>query len=255
MSKEIDVQWANEEIGDLNEKDGYNCDICLNKGKIFFLEDGKYVLWRYCECMKTRNIYHRLNECGITKNVLNNLSFDTWETDKEWQRKALDRCKQYVEAIKNGGKNWLVMSGQSGSGKTHLCTAIFQELIKQANLKGIYMMWNTEIPRLIALRKSTFTDNQEKYDKLIEDYKETDVLYIDDLFKLDAKMKEDSLSLAYEIINYRYINDKITIISTETTKDQFKLLDMALCGRCVEKSNGYWFSFKGETTNYRFKGE
>jgi hypothetical protein len=115
------------------------------------------------------------------------------------------------------------------------------------------MLWNTEIPKLCNLRRSSFTDNQEEYEYLVKQYKEVNVLYIDDLFKLDARLKEDGLSLAYDILNYRYMNEKITIISTETTKEQLRQLDVAICGRCYEMSDKrFWINLDGAEKNYRF---
>ena len=50
----------------------------------------------------------------------------------------------------------------------------------------------------------------------MEELKNINVLYIDDFFKLiDNYSKEEDLNIAYEIINSRYLSDKITIISCE----------------------------------------
>lgn len=256
ITPELEAQWFNEDVGELNLDDGIDCPICKNKGKVAYVED-KYMLIKNCECMKARITFNRLRNCGITKNVLEHLSFKNWQTTEKWQKDLKKICIDFFNDIKNGNNYWFIISGQTGGGKTFLCTALFQELIKQLYKTGLYMLWNNDIPKLISLRKSSFIDNQEKYDELIKKYKDIDILYIDDLFKLDARYKDDGLSLCYEILNHRYINGKITIISTETERNDFEKIDEALWGRCLEmtKQSDYWLTITGVEKNYRNKGE
>ena len=50
----------NDAIGDLNERDGYNCSKCKNKGQIAEYRD-RYEMHRLCECQKIRAVlrpYH-----------------------------------------------------------------------------------------------------------------------------------------------------------------------------------------------------
>lgn len=252
MSVELTSQWFNESEGELNLEDGIECPKCKNKGKISFVENGfEYV--KDCECMKARKTYYRLKSCGITKETLYRYSFNNWIAKEEWQKSLLTICRNFFTDYLHENKYWFIMSGQSGSGKTHICTALFQEMIKGLFLTGIYMLWNDEIPKLLSLRKSTYTDNQEKYEKIIDSYKNTDILYIDDLFKLDNRYKEDSLSIAFEILNYRYVNDKVTLISTEVERNMFENIDTAIWGRCFEKTKkgDYWITIVGKEKNYR----
>lgn len=252
MSVELTSQWFNESEGELNLEDGIECPKCKNKGKISFVENGfEYV--KDCECMKARKTYYRLKSCGITKETLSRYSFNNWIAKEEWQKSLLTICRNFFTDYLHENKYWFIMSGQSGSGKTHICTALFQEMIKGLFLTGIYMLWNDEIPKLLSLRKSSYTDNQEKYEKIIDSYKNTDILYIDDLFKLDNRYKEDSLSIAFEILNYRYVNDKVTLISTEVERNMFENIDTAIWGRCFEKTKkgDYWITIVGKEKNYR----
>lgn len=254
LTVELESQWFNESDGELNLEDGIDCPKCKNKGKISFVKDGREYI-KDCECMKARKTYFRLTACGITKETLKRYTFRNWKTDLEWQKILLNKCRDFYIAYNNRQINWMILSGQSGSGKTHLCTALFQEMISQFYLSGMYMLWNDEIPKLLSLRKSSYTDNQEKYERIIESYKNTDILYIDDLFKLDKRYKEESLSIAFEILNHRYINKKITLISTEVEQDQFENLDTAIWGRCVEMTNRneFWITLTGKEKNYRTK--
>ena len=210
----LQSKWYNESEGNLNEEDGIDCPICKNKGNISFIEDGKEYI-KDCKCMIKRKTYFRILNCGLSKDALTNYTMQNWKTDESWQNSLLQKCRDYFMDVRDKKGHWFILSGMSGCGKTHLCTALFKELVNTFFLSGFYMLWNDEIPKLISMRKSSLTDNQTKYENRLNELKNCDILYIDDLFKLDNRYREDSLSICYEIINYRYINNKLTMISTE----------------------------------------
>ena len=67
------------------------------------------------------------------------------------------------------------------------------------------------LPRLATDLKNFYIDVKNKAERLLEEKKNVEVLYIDDFLKT-----KENLALIWEIIDYRYINPKlITIISTE----------------------------------------
>lgn len=253
------VEIFNQREGDLK---GYNCEICKNKGFIYqivideiFLK--KTMVAKNCKCVNIRKTLKNLENCGIEKNMFERYNFDNFETNEDWQVKMKQKCLDYVDKIKNNKEdyyNWFVISGITGSGKTMICTSIFKELI-MLGFKGKYFLWKDEIIKLKQLRKSSYYDNIEKYEELMKEIKEIDILYIDDFLKLTDKFElESDLNLAYEIINSRYINNKITMISTEFSKDELSRFDMATFGRINEKSNGNYIQLAfDESRNYRLK--
>lgn len=250
----LQSKWFNESEGDLDKEDGINCPICRNKGQISYVENGiEYI--KDCKCMIKRKTHFRILNCGLSKEALSNYTMQNWKTDDEWQKSLLQKCRDFFMDVRDKKGHWFIMSGMSGCGKTHLCTALFKELVNSFYLSGFYMLWNDEIPKLISMRKSTASENQIKYEKRLEELKNCDILYIDDLFKLDNRYKEDSLSICYEIINYRYINGKITMISTEIERKQFENIDTAIWGRIFEKSGKgmFWLTITGADKNYRAK--
>lgn len=146
--------------------------------------------------------------------------------------------KQYCFTVKTG---YLVLRRNGrifitgNSGKSHLCTAICGELLKRG--KGVrYMMWKDDATKL----KSVITDSNE-YGKLIDELKSVDVLYIDDFLKVQRGKQptEGDINLAFEILNYRYANKSLTIISTEKTIDEILSLDDAIGGRIYQMSKNY----------------
>jgi DNA replication protein DnaC len=99
----------------------------------------------------------------------------------------------------------------------------------------------------------------------MKELKETDVLYIDDLFKSgkdnDGRYKAPTaadVNVAFEVVNYRYNNPElITIISSERTLVELDDIDEAIAGRIAEKSKagGYCINLKPDKTrNWRMKG-
>lgn len=255
----LKLKAYNQQIGTLKY---YDCDKCKNKGVIYFFDkdtifNNKIIRSKKCDCMKIRQTLKNLANCGIEQNMFDRYNFDNFETNEEWQVKMKQKCLDYVDKIKNNKEdyyNWLVLSGITGAGKTMMCTSIFKELI-MFGFSGKYFLWKDEIRKLKQLKKSSYSDNIEKYDEIMKEIKEIDVLYIDDFMKLtDRQELENDLNLAYEIINSRYINNKITIISTEFSKDELSKMDMALFGRINEKASGNYISLAyDENRNYRLK--
>lgn len=210
-------KWENEEEGHLNLYDNIECPICKNKGYILFVDNDLYIKGKDCKCKKRRNAINKLHGMGITDAMLERYQIQTYNPRNNCQVNAIRELADYVSSSVNGlEKNWLYVSGITGSGKTHLCTAIFQKFMEK-NYDCEYLMWNEFIPKIVTLQRSTYTDSQEKCEKWFKRLYSVDVLYIDDFLKLTANnYKSESLSIAYRIINARY-NDsnKITIISSE----------------------------------------
>ena len=264
MTEEELVRWKceayNSSDGNLHKSDGYNCSKCKNKGYIAipkYSEDFKYwsEVQRECECQKVRRAIRRLERSGL-KNIIKDYTFDKYETKSDWQAVLKKKAIEYTQS--NNGA-WFFIGGQSGAGKTHLCTAIAGSfLAKGQDVK--YMLWRDDITKL----KSCITDN-EKYESLISEYKTANVLYIDDLFKNGkdqmGKVQRPTgsdVQVAFEILNYRYNNKElVTIISSERTIHELIEIDEALGGRISEKSvfNGFGFNIKNDMSkNYRLNG-
>ena len=100
--------------------------------------------------------------------------------------------------------------------------------------------------------------NEEEYESGIREYKECDVLYIDDFFKVgrarDAVKPSDAdLKLAYQIVNARYLARKRTIVSSEWLVDELMAFDEATASRIYEMSKGYTLQVaRDKGKNYRY---
>lgn len=241
----------NSSPGNLHEVDDYNCRKCLNRGWIMraYEVDGIWsTVCSDCECKKIRSTIRRMKKSGL-KNIIKDYTFEKFEAIEPWQQKLKDAAIKYAD----DPQGWFFIGGQSGAGKTHLCTAICRHFL--LNGKSVkYMLWRDEVVKLKA------NVNDDEYSGMIEEYKTCDVLYIDDLFKTgkdkDGKRQQPTgadVNIAFEILNYRYNNPKLlTVISSELTTDSIIDIDEATGGRIFEKAATFNLS-PDRSKNYRLK--
>lgn len=232
----------NAKEGDLK---GYDCRKCKNKGYIVKVIDGEQIQQR-CTCLNVRKSLKRIEESGL-KPLLDRGTFENYIATEDWQKHALSLSQNYVEY---GENKWLFFGGQSGSGKTMLCTAVSGELLKRGNALK-YMMWRDESTKIKAI-----VNDASQYTRMVDDLKSVDILYIDDFLKTQQGQMPTSadINLAYEILNYRDVHNLRTIISTERMIGDIIALDEALGGRIDDRTKGYQMNIaKDRNKNYRLR--
>lgn len=223
-----------------------DCPMCKGKGVIAspIEENGiAYIGARPCSCIGNTSNERRAERSGLG-DLLRRYTLDGFEVERPWQRGAKTKAVGY---IKNDDDGWFVMTGNPGSGKTHLCAAMCGELLK-AGKSVVYMPWREIAPRL----KAMVTDYKE-YDRTMWRYMNAEILYIDDFFK--GNVTEADVNLAYELLNKRYMNKKTkarTIISSEKSLGEITAIDEAIGSRIAERCVGYWIATPND--NYRLKG-
>lgn len=229
---------------------GYDCHKCLNKGVIAYPREDGNIFTRECDCMRIRRCVWEMERSGL-KNSIRDLTFDAYIVKDPWQQALKDGTQSYA-AQPNG---WLLLGGQSGSGKTHLCTAVCRQRL-YAGDQVLYMPWREKV----SLLKSLPLDSPDRA-KLLESCKQAQVLYIDDLYKAGRDFEGNDrptaadISLAFEILNYRYINRLTTIISTERTPHELVNIDEATGSRIIEAAGEHVYSIaKNRSRNYRLRG-
>ncbi len=226
------VQRFNRQAGGLQ---GYECPKCLNKGATLVIYDGHEV-YQECDCLKIRRTMGLIKASGLEKAIRRH-TFENYQTSADWQRYAYSKAREY--ATKPTG--WFFFGGQVGAGKTHLCTAIVGELLR-CGVAVKYCLWRDESTRLKAII------NEPVFGTEITKYKHTTCLYIDDLFKTKqgATVTAADVNIAFEILNYRYINDMLTIISSEKTLREIIDIDEAVGSRIYEMSKAHMLSLQND---------
>lgn len=249
--EEMQCKWANDNEGNLHEKDGYNCTVCKNKGIVYFLQksykDSNVMTVKNCECMRIRNTLKRAKESGLN-NILTDYTFDKYETTEQWQTVIKNKAQEFCA---DNTANWFYIGGSTGIGKTHICTAIAGHYIKQGK-ECRYMLWRDD-----AVKLKQLVNEYTEYQNIINDFKQADVLYIDDLFKSQSGSEptKADINLAFELLNNRIMDkDKITIISSEFLITEALEFDEATIGRVYQKAGQYKLSIpKDRAKNYRLK--
>lgn len=227
------------------ELTGYDCEICRNKGYIAKVTDGYEVLAE-CRCLKIRETLRRIKSSGLEE-LLRQCTFRNYECTESWQTALKEAVMKFSEQESGS----LYVGGQSGCGKTHLCTAAVGQFIKKG-YSARYFVWRDDSPRMKALV------NDPLYEKEISSYKSSDVLYIDDIFKCKDndtdKITDADIKLAFELIDYRDRNKKLTIISTEFSPGELIKADEALGGRiaAMTRDNRLYIA-KDPKKNYRLR--
>jgi len=238
------VQWYNESTGNLT---GYDCPKCKNRGAIAFKPAEGGICYRECECVRTRASVEKMERSGL-QNVIKKYTFERFQAKEDWQKQLKDGAMAYAAAP----SGWLLMCGQSGSGKTHLCTAICRKLLLDG-MQVQYMPWRETIRQI----KQADFDGKEA---LLTQLKTAQVLYIDDLFKT-GKSPDGScsptaadISLAFEILNHRYIGGRLTLISTEWSPEALIRLEEATAGRIMEMVADHTYYVEDNANrNYRLQ--
>lgn len=255
MSPKEYEQWKadglNATEGNRHEEDGYDCRLCKNKGyivKVAEYHNGWQLVQAPCKCVEIRNSILRMKKSGL-KDIIKDYTFDKFDASEEWQKTIKSAAVDYAKHP----EGWFALCGQSGCGKTHLCTAICRELLLDGR-RVKYMLWRDDVVKI----KGAVTESAE-YTKLIDEYKNVDVLYIDDLFKtgkVDNAVQKPTvadINVAFEIINYRYNNPALlTIISSELTQDELIDIDEAIGGRIYERAKAFTIG-KNRDRNYRIR--
>ena len=151
---------------------GYDCPKCRNRGSIAVPKEEGGIYFRECDCMRIRRCIWEMEKSGL-KNIIREKTFDAFTATEPWQKAIKAGAAAYAE----NPAGWLLMCGQSGSGKTHLCTAVCRHRLLAGD-EVRYMPWREKISEI----KGMSLDNDRRAE-ILNGYKKAQILYIDDLYK------------------------------------------------------------------------
>ncbi len=228
--------------------DLYYCTICKDTG---FLDTKK------CKCFEQR-IIKKYYELFNMTDVLQTENFDTFdiryystEVNKKHNVSPRENIEnihlnalKFVENFDFDKKN-LLLTGNTGLGKTFLCNCIAKELLD----KGNTVLYLTA-PKLFKLIESyrfdkDMTHSQKETISLITD---VDLLIIDDLGTEFLTILTQSET--FNFINSRILENKSTIISTNFN---MKELEERYSDRIISRIIGHYeiYNFFGEDIRYK----
>lgn len=222
----------------------YDCSLCEDRGYIFKIQDG-YEVARPCECLEKKQSVEKMARSGLTE-AFKQRTFKTFIVNNEWQLEAKAKAMDYSKNFKET-KASLMLSGQPGSGKTHIGVATMLRLIEN-NTGCVYREY---ISMLTDLKQTSM--DEEEYIRSLEKYINPPVLFLDDFLKGEPTIADRKH--VYKIINTRYLKSMPMIISTEKSVKEILNWDEAIGSRLIEMCQGNVIEFpRGLENNYRLRG-
>ncbi|MGE7621725.1 ATP-binding protein [Viridibacillus sp. NPDC096237] len=252
----------------------YKCTKCRDKGGYIetrtadVFDNGVFErdepVWVECECMKIKKINRLMKSSQITEEF-QKMTFENFHTEgyspkvEKMYDTAFKYCQNF-KGIQNTRSNSIAFLGQPGVGKTHLLSAVANGMITRLIVPTMYFPYVEGMEDL----KSNFERLANKLQRL----KTVDVLFIDDLFKPVSspntknplepikvpRATQWQVEKMFEVVNYRYLNNKPLLISSELGFDEMFAIDEALCTRIFEMCQDYIVTIdKDIKLNHRVK--
>lgn len=224
---------------------GYDCPVCRNKGVVYKL-DGLREVAQMCKCVPVRESIRRMKRSGLY-DKLQSKTFDAFRTDEAWQQALLDAAKQFAETHDRPG---FFIGGQPGCGKTHLCTAICASLLRQG-FDVQYFVWETYVKDILSRSGNSDRDERER---LLHPLYRADAVYLDDFLRKENPTQAER-SVAFDVVNRRYADGRITVVSSENVMARLMATDPAIASRIKEMcGDAYCLNVAADSgKNYRMR--
>ena len=189
----------------------YNCPLCQDTG---------YQGVKMCQCLKSALTLKGYESSGI-KNLLSTQSFESFSFDvypaecQDIMKRNFSKLHKFAENFKTQ-KEFFLLVGGTGLGKTHLSTSVAKYLIEN----GYDVVYEIAQNIFSDFDTDRFRDRFSDTELLSERYFDCDLLIIDDLGT--EIVTNNTVSYLYNIINTR-INKKLPIIiSTNLSAKEIK---------------------------------
>lgn len=170
------------------------------------------------------------NNCGLPKKFLN-ARFENYIPMSESQKECAHLALDFACGRHNETGEWFFMVGDVGLGKTHLSAAIINAVIDscavgEQDAKKFITGTTYITPPCRYMRCTDLIENTKERmnNKNLIDYeglcKGTQLLILDDFGVTNAT--DWNKDLFYRILDYRYIYEKPTVLSTNLTVEEIK---------------------------------
>ena len=202
---------------------------------------------------KNQKINNLLKDSNIPKKFYKT-TFETFNTNVEgWTAKekqtatnVFKGCLNYAKTFKQrkADNDWVFISGlhKVGTGKSHLISAIGNELLKK-----YYKVVFFSEPNFLETLKSKFGDNDDKQHNFINRITDVDFFILDDLGK--KVLTEWAREQMFLLINTLYMKETPTGITSELIYPEIKKKYGEWISRFFGRSQKYIYGL--ELQNYR----
>ena len=226
-------------------KDSDVCPICEGREWILKIKDGVEIAVP-CKCREKAVMSRRLRFADIPE-AFRGMDLRLFRMDvyrkQESKKMVSDACKiikTYLddfESQKERGMGLYIWSRTKGSGKTRIAAGIANELMKRYTVK-----FAVSLTILQEIKNTWRRDAAGSESQLLDALSTTDILIIDDFgVEAPAAWINDKM---YQIINERYINQKVTIFTSNDPLDKISY-DDRITNRIKERT--YQIAFPEES--------
>lgn len=168
-------------------------------------------------------------------------TFDNYVAETPEQRKAVEIVRAYAENFERHGRHGttLILSGNPGTGKSHLAGAVIQAIMPRR--VGLYV---TTMGLIRMVRETWRKDAERSEGQVLDELAAVDLLVVDEVgvqYGTDAEK-----TLLFEILDRRYTDCKPSILLTNLGLDRFReFIGERLTDRLREV--GKWVPFEWDS--------
>ena len=192
----------------------YTCTICNDTGC-----DAE----KMCRCMRELIITENIKSSGmgalIEKQSFDNFDLDRYKKDSDEykiMKYNYQTARLFAEKFGESGIHTLLFTGKTGTGKTHLSTAIARVVIE----RGFEVLYDSTQNVVSAFETDRFRSGYGQYEPQGDKFLDCDLLILDDL---GAEFTNQfTVSCLYNLINTRQNKGLATVISTNLSGAELK---------------------------------
>ncbi len=232
--------------GDILESNGFPRDYTKIKYECEQCEDTGYLHMKLCPCMRRALTLAGYESSGLGA-LMQTQRFDTFSLEyyqgeeRVRMKENFDLCYRYAHTFGDAEMKNMMFSGHTGTGKTHLSTAIAKVVID----RGFDVVYLSAQNMFSDFEREQFGKGDEKEEgaRATERYLSCDLLILDDL---GTEMSTQfTVSRLYHLVNTRLNHGQGTIVSTNLTPSE---LGERYTDRLLSR-------FMGEYLQLRFLGK
>lgn len=193
----------------------YTCEKCSDSG---FVMNGA----RMCSCFREALLKENIKSSGIGRLIerqsFDNFSLEYYKNDADTLRRMernLKIAKDFADNFSKHEDN-LLLIGKTGTGKTHLSTAIAKSVIES----GYEVLYDSTQNIVAAFETDKFRSGYGSYEPQGDKYLECDLLILDDLGT--EMVTQFTVSCLYNLLNTRMNKGLKTVISTNLSPDELQ---------------------------------
>ncbi|MEG1508925.1 MAG: ATP-binding protein [Clostridia bacterium] len=220
---------------DMQEK--YFCAKCKDSGVLKDGSDCSCKKQKYADLLKSFADIASLPTFTFAQNEIENIKC----AQSEKLNFLYGKMQQYCNTFETSKIKNIIMTGEVGTGKTCLISAIANDIAQ----KGYVVQYLTAF-ELSQLFLKHYTSKIEGRMPLFEGLMECDLLIIDDL-ATEPIYKNVSEVCLFNLINYRWSKQKVTIISSNLNRDElFARYGERTASRLTQKNTSLLIDLTGD---------